>query len=219
MSAPRLAMFDMDRTLLSKETASLYVKYEREIGEASTADLARTLYWVAQYTLGILDAEKVGRRALAKLEGVPELVVAARCDDWFERRVEPYVTDGGREAVREHRARGDVVAIVTGASVYASRPLARLLGIEHVVSSVFEVDDAGFFTGKPVDPFCFGVGKLERARRLSAEVGLPLEDGVFYTDSVSDLPLLEVVREPIAVSPDPRLRRIARQRGYKIVRW
>ncbi|HTJ83691.1 MAG TPA: HAD family phosphatase [Polyangiaceae bacterium] len=219
MTRPRLAMFDMDRTLLSKETATLYVKYERDIGEASTRDLARTMYWVAQYTLGILDAEKIGRRALAKLEGVPELVIAARCDDWFERRVERFITDGGREAVRRHQERGDVVAIVTGASVYASRPLARLLGVEHLVSSVFEVDPDGYFTGRPVDPFCFGVGKLERARRLAEEVGLPLEEGVFYTDSISDLPLLEVVAEPVAVSPDPRLTRIAKQRGYRIERW
>jgi HAD superfamily hydrolase (TIGR01490 family) len=219
MTEPRLALFDMDRTLLSKETASLYVKYERTIGEASTRDLVRTLFWVAQYTAGLLDADKVGRRALKKLEGVPELVMSARCDDWFERFVERYVTDGGRRAVAMHAARGDVLAIVTGASAYASRPLGRLLGIPHIVSSELEVDRDGFFTGLPVEPFCLGEGKLERARRFAAEVGLPLDQATFYTDSISDLPLLEVVREPVAVNPDPRLKRVARERGFRVERW
>ncbi len=219
MTAPRLALFDMDRTLLSTETASLYVKYERTIGEATTRDLARTLFWVAQYTAGLLDADKVGRRALKKLAGVPELIMSARCDDWFESSVERYLTDAGREAVAMHRGRGDVLAIVTGASVYASRPLARLLDIPHIVASEFEVDADGFFTGEPIEPFCLGEGKLLRARRFAAEVGLALGQATFYTDSISDLPLLEAVAEPVAVNPDPRLRRVARERGFRVERW
>ncbi len=215
----RLALFDMDRTLLSRETASMYVRYQREIGEATTGDLLRTLGWVAQYTIGTLEMEKVAARALRTLEGVPEMVVAARCDDWFRRSVEPFVTDGGRIAVSMHRSAGDTCAIVTGASVYVSRPLARLLDIPHVVSSVFEVDDRFIFTGRPEMPLCFGEGKLERAERLAHQVGLPLESATFYTDSHSDLPLLEAVDDPVAVNPDPRLFRIATERGWRIVRW
>lgn len=219
MTPPRLALFDMDRTLLSKETATLYVRYQREIGEATTGDLLRTLGWVTQYTFGVLDADKVARRVLATLKGMPEIEMAARCDDWFERSVERYLTDGGRLAVREHQRRGDVCAIVTGASVYASRPLARVLGIEHVVSSVFEVDARGLFTGRAVDPLCLGVGKLERARRFADSLGASLASATFYTDSVSDLPLLDRVGEPVAVNPDGRLRRISRSRGWRIEMW
>lgn len=212
-------MFDMDRTLLSKETASLYVRYQRQIGEATTRDLLRTLGWVAQYTVGVLDMNKVADKALRSLEGVSELAMSARCDDWFAHSIERYLTDGGRLAVRAHLERGDTCAIVTGASRYASRPLARLLDIPHVVSSEFEVDDRGVFTGRPSPPLCFGEGKLERARGLAERVGLRLEDAVFYTDSLSDLPLLEAVAEPVAVNPDPRLRRVAERRGWRIERW
>lgn len=216
---PRLAMFDMDRTLLEKETASLYVRYQRQIGEATTLDLLRTLGWVAQYTIGTLDMQRVAQKALRTLAGVPEIVVAARCDDWFRRSVEKYVTDGGRRAVRDHLGRGDVCAIVTGASAYASRPLARLLRIPHVVSTVFEVGEDALFTGRPVLPLCFGEGKLARATVLASELGLSLDDAVFYTDSISDLPLLERVGEPVAVNPDSRLLRVARRRGWRIEQW
>jgi HAD superfamily hydrolase (TIGR01490 family) len=215
----RAALFDMDRTLLRVETATLYVRYQREIGEASWRDMARTMRWVAAYTLGILDAPKIAERVLTTLTGMPENAMAARCDDWFSRYVERHIADGGRLAVAEHQAAGDFCAIVTGASPYASRPLARRLGIDHVVASTFEIDEHGRFTGKPIRPFAFGEGKVTLAKRLAEEHAFSLEDSAFYSDSISDLPLMEVVREPVAVNPDPRLKRIAEKRGWRIERW
>jgi HAD superfamily hydrolase (TIGR01490 family) len=217
--ARRAALFDMDRTLIRKESASLYVRYQIDVGEATWTDLAQTLYWVGQYTLGILDAQRVAARVIAEIRGMPETVLAARCDDWFSRYVERHITDAGREAVRRHREAGDLCVIVTGASPYASRPLAQRLGIEHVVSTVFELDDARRFTGRPEQPLCLGEGKVVRAERLARAHGFRLEDAVFYTDSVSDLPLLERVAEPVVVNPDPRLRRVAERRGWPIERW
>jgi HAD superfamily hydrolase (TIGR01490 family) len=219
MTSPRLALFDMDRTLLVKETASIYVRYQREIGEASSADLLRTLYWVAKYTVGLLDAATVAERAALALHGSEEARFIARCEDWFVRYVEHHLTVEGRERVAHHKGAGDVCAIVTGATVYSSRPLAKLLGIPHLVASELEVDGRGLFTGKAKHPLCFGEGKLTRATHFARDQGARLEDAVFYTDSVSDLPLLERVGEPVAVNPDPRLARIAKQRGWRIERW
>jgi HAD superfamily hydrolase (TIGR01490 family) len=215
----RAALFDMDRTLVRKETASLYVRFQVEQGHASRADLARTLFWVAQYTLGVLDAERVAARVISEIAGLPETVLAARCDDWFSRYVEPHITDAGRRAVRRHHQAGDLCAIVTGASPYASWPLARRLGIDHVVSTVFEVGADGCFTGRPEDPLCLGEGKLQRAERLAEREGFGLAEAVFYSDSISDLPLLERVGEPVVVNPDPRLRRLAEQRRWRVERW
>jgi HAD superfamily hydrolase (TIGR01490 family) len=209
----------MDRTLLRVETATVYVRYQRDVGEATWQDLARTMYWVAQYTLGILDAQAVAKKVLLNIRGMPETVLAARCDDWFARYVEHHITDGGRRAVRRHQAAGDLCAIVTGASPYASWPLARRLRIDHVVSTVFEIDADRRFTGRPVQPLCLGEGKVARAEGLAKELGFRLEDAIFYTDSISDLPLLERVAEPVAVNPDPRLRRLAERRRWRIERW
>ncbi len=214
----RAALFDMDRTLLRRESASLYVRYQRDIGEASNADLLKALFWVAQYTLGILDHEKIAKKVVAELRGLPETVMAARCDDWFSQYVEPHITDRGREAVRKHLAAGDLCAIVTGASPYASWPLARRLRIDHVVATQFEIE-GGVFTGRPEAPLCLGEGKVVRAERLAKSLGFRLKDAIFYTDSISDLPLLLRVAEPVAVNPDPRLRRIAQRRGWRIERW
>jgi len=215
----RAALFDMDRTLVRKETASLYVRYQRERGEATWRDSARVLFWVAQYTVGVIDAPTVAARAMLQFKGLEETVLAARCEDWFKSHVEEHVCELGRAAVEKHRAAGEVIAIVTGASPYAARPLARLLGIEHVVTSELEVGPDGRFTGKLVDPLCYGEGKVTRARRLADTLGFRLEEATFYSDSLTDLPLLERVRTPVAVNPDPRLSRLARRRGWRVERW
>jgi HAD superfamily hydrolase (TIGR01490 family) len=215
----RAALFDMDRTLVRKETASLYVRYQREIGEARRRDLLRVSFWVAQYTLGVIDAPEVAARALESVAGTFESAMSSRCDDWFRRWVEPHICDLGRRAVERHRDRGDLLAIVTGASIYVARPLARRLGIPHVVASELDVDGDGRFTGRFVAPLCIGEGKVERTRRLAAELGFALEEATFYSDSHTDLPLLELVAEPVVVNPDPRLRRIAAKRGWRVEAW
>jgi HAD superfamily hydrolase (TIGR01490 family) len=215
----RAALFDMDRTLVRKETASLYVRYQRERGDATWRDSVRVLWWVAQYTLGVIDAEAVARRVMLQFAGMRETVLAARCDEWFRSHVEPHVCDLGRAAVEKHRAGGELVAIVTGASTYAARPLARRLGIDHVVASELEVGADGCFTGRLIDPLCYGEGKITRAQRLAERLDFRLEEATFYSDSLTDLPLLERVREPVAVNPDPRLARIARRRRWRVERW
>jgi len=215
----RAALFDMDRTLVRKETASLYVRFQRARGEARRRDLARVTFWVAQYTLGVIDAPEVARRALLPYKGTLEAALAARCDDWFRAWVEPHVADLGRRAVERHRERGDLLAIVTGASPYAARPLARRLGIAHVVSTELEVDASGRLTGRYVPPLCLGAGKVERTRRFAAEHGFRLEEATFYSDSFTDVPLLELVAEPVVINPDPRLRRLAARRGWRVETW
>jgi HAD superfamily hydrolase (TIGR01490 family) len=216
---PRAALFDLDRTLVRKETASLYVRYQREIGEANWRDAVRVTYWVAQYTLGIIDAPVVAARVMQGFAGMPETVLAARCDDLFRRAVEVHVCDRGREAVFRHHAQGDVVAIVTGASPYTARPLARRLGIEHVVATELEVGEDGCFTGRVLGPLCYGEGKIVRTSGLAAALGFDLRESTFYSDSFTDLPLLAHVAEPIVVNPDPRLAREAKRRGWRVEAW
>ncbi|HZU85224.1 MAG TPA: HAD-IB family hydrolase [Polyangiaceae bacterium] len=213
------ALFDMDRTLVREATVGLYVRYLRARGGARWCDSARVLWWLAQYTLGVVDAPRVVARALASLEGMHETVLSARCDDWFRRDVERHVSDAGRRAVAAHRARGDVVAIVTGASPYFARPLARRLDIEHVVATELEVGADGRFTGRLSEPLCYGRGKLARTRALAGRLGFRVDESTFYSDSYTDLPLLEAVRTAVAVNPDPRLAAVARRRGWRVERW
>ena len=97
--------------------------------------------------------------------------------------------------------------------------LAEHFGIEHVLASALVEDAQGNFTGEPVRPLPYGPGKVLVARAWALAHDVDLEASAFFTDSVSDLPLLEAVAEPVAVNPDPRLWWAATRRGWRVVYW
>jgi len=215
----RAALFDMDRTLIRKNTASLYTRYRRDRGEAGLKDSLLVGWWVLQYTMGLVDAAGVAKSALGIYRGTAEQDMTRRCQEWFPDYVLPHLSDAARKRVAEHAEQGDVLAIVTGSTRYAARPLGDALGIDELITSEIAVDSLGNFTGEIVPPLCLGVGKLAKTETFLAERGVGLADTTFYSDSITDLPLLRAVGTPVAVNPDFRLGRWARKAGWPILYW
>jgi HAD superfamily hydrolase (TIGR01490 family) len=211
------ALFDIDGTLIARNSAPLYMKHLRRTGRARRRDLARTLYYVARYKLGLLDIERALAVSLSWIRGRDEAAVRADCDAWYARTIRPYVYPAMAATVETHRAAGHVLAIVTSATRYLAEPLAADLDIPHLLVSQLVVRD-GVFTGEAVRPVCYGAGKIYWAERFAATQGVDLGRSYFYTDSVTDVPLLERVGEPRVVNPDPRLRRTAARRGWPMLR-
>ncbi|MEY2937144.1 MAG: phosphoserine phosphatase [Pseudomonadota bacterium] len=216
--ATHVALFDMDRTLVEVHTARLYLRLQRELGEIGLLELLRNSYWLLQYGFGLIQPERVARELLASYRGTPEVWLQDRCRGWFESHVRVWISSVGRARVREHQAAGHQVAIATSAVRQAAQPLADELAIQHVVCSELEVKEHAL-TGTFERPLCYGAGKLERAQALLQSLGSSLEHATFYSDSITDLPLLEAVARPVAINPDPRLRRVARRRGWPIEDW
>jgi HAD superfamily hydrolase (TIGR01490 family) len=108
-----------------------------------------------------------------------------------------------------------VVAIVSGATKFVVRPLARRLGIEHMLYTRLEVEE-GLFTGRVIEPICFEEGKIYWLQQFIDEQGVELAKSWFYTDSITDQPLLDIVGHPVAVNPDPFLYRAAVKRRWPV---
>ncbi len=215
---PVVALFDMDRTLVDTHTAKLYVRFQRDLGEIGPLETLRATYWILQYSIGVINAEQVARHVLEGYRGKTDEWLTDRCQKWFESHVLEQVSSVGRVRVREHMKAGHAVAIATSAVRQVAAPLARELAIPHLICSELEVRD-GELTGSFNRPLCYGEGKLERAKAFLRSVGARLEQVAFYTDSITDLPLLEAVGQPMVVNPDARLRRAARQRGWPVEDW
>ena len=213
-----LALFDMDRTLVETHTAKLYVRFQRDQGEMGAWMALRASIWLAQYTLGIVNAESVAERVLRDYRGKDADWLLERCRGWFSEYVEPEVSPVGRRRVREHVERGSHVAIATSAVRQIAQPLAEHLGIPDLVCSELEQRN-GRLTGEFCQPLCYAEGKRERAQALAASLGTRLSLATFYTDSITDAPLLEAVGQPVAVNPDSRLRRLAQRRGWRMENW
>ena len=215
----RAALFDMDRTLIATTTAVLYARYQRQRGEIGWATSARIGYWMLQYSLGIVAAEKVAAQVLLGFRGRDEAELRVSTESWFKTHVLSHVRKTARETVARHRRAGDLLAIVTAAAEYSARPLARELDIEHVVSTEVEVDGAGKLTGRPILPLCYGVGKVSRAERLLERFGIGLDAATFYSDSITDLAAARAGWQACRRLPDRRLRYAAKRRGWPIEFW
>ena len=210
------ALFDMDHTLLDTSSGQLYARYLYRTGQMGPWQLARVAWWGLLTRLGLLDMQEMVPRLLAAAVGDDADEMQRICNRWFASDVASHIAEIGQQRVAEHRVQGHVVAIVSGSTQYAVGPMAAYLGIPgQYVCTRLESKD-GHLTGKVIPPVCLGEGKIVWAERFAAEHDVDLAVSYFYTDSISDQPLLERVGHPVAVTPDPRLRRLAQERGWPI---
>jgi len=212
------AFFDVDRTIVSCNTGRLFLRDLRGRGEISFFRMLRALGWMAKYHLSLIDLQWVATRLAGEMTGKLEHEFAERCRRWVEKDVLPLVVPGAREKIEKHRAEGHVLAILSTSPCYVTEPLAEVLGIEEVISTRFEIQD-GLFTGRLRGPACVGRGKVHWAEDLVARKQIDLSKSWFYTDSYTDMPMLERVGNQVVVNPDPRLRRIAKRRGWPVQDW
>jgi HAD superfamily hydrolase (TIGR01490 family) len=211
------AFFDMDRTVLTIDSAMSWMRFLRARGEVTRAGMAKALWWTALYRMALLDMETVATRLVAEMSGDPEAEMLAKCEIWHREHVDGTVAAAARCAIARHRERGDLIVLLTGSTQYAAEVVARGLGIEHVLCSRLEVVD-GRFTGK-LAALCFGAHKVRLAEELAAARGIELERSWFYSDSYTDLPMLERVGRPVVVNPDSRLGRHARRHLWPVEHW
>ena len=210
--------FDVDHTILAKASGTLYVKYLHRIGLASRWDITKSLYWLILYKVNLIDIVRVTNQAMKTVKGWPETRLSEICDQWFEVMVKQWIYPEAVELIRKHERDGQVVSILTAATVYLGRPLSRYLGLENALCTRLELKD-GTLTGRIVEPMCYGTGKIYWAKRFCEEKGLDLSQSYFYTDSITDLVLLELVGHPVVVNPDPLLKREALKRGWPIINF
>lgn len=217
---PIAAFFDVDLTLLHVSSGSQWVSYLRRRGEVGLSMMLKAAFWTLQYKLAFLDMETVGRRLIADIEGDTESDMLQKCEAFIAHHILPFVAPDGRKTVAWHRSQGHVPVLLTSATQYVAEPLARELGIDHVLCTRLLVDpSSGVFTGHAERPMCYGEGKVVYAERFAEQHGCDLQQSYFYTDSYSDLPMLQRVGNPQVINPDTRLRRHARKSGWPIARW
>jgi HAD superfamily hydrolase (TIGR01490 family) len=157
--------------------------------------------------------------AIGQLAGSSAQVFQARTATFYEEQIRPLYRPGALQALEEHREAGDRLVLLTTSSDYLSELVSQELRLDGILCNRFEVDAQGLHTGRPLGDLCFGSGKLTHAERYAQQAGVALSRCAFYTDSYSDLPVLEVVGKPVVVNPDYRLRREAARRGWPVMDW
>lgn len=218
----KLALFDLDGTLLPIDSDHGFGEFLIRRGWADAeAYRRRNDEFFQQYQAGRLDIDAYVDFATAPWRGRSEAELAALSADFVREVVRPALRPAALDLVRRHQAAGDRVAIVTATNDFITRPIADLFEVPELIATELERDAAGRVTGRIRGVPSFREGKIARVEAWLAGLGERLEgfaSTVFYSDSTNDLPLLERVSHPVATNPSPALERVARERGWTVLR-
>jgi len=212
------AFFDVDGTLVATSTVRMYVQPMRRLGVLRRRDMVRLLVYSLLYKAGLLPINSGYRWLGARLAGLPVAHMQAAGQQWYEERLRELVYPGVAALLAEHHRRGHRLALLTAAAPYFAAPLGADLDVAaaDVLTTRLQERD-GRLTGGVVTPICYGEGKVAIANEHLQRHGGSLSEAWFYSDSVSDLPMLAAVGHPRVVHPDPRLARQARARGWPVL--
>ena len=214
----KLALFDLDYTLLEGDSDVAWAQFLIEEGVLHPQEFhAKNLWFAERYKDGTLDIHEFLDFQLAPLAQHPRSQLEAWHRDFMQRKIRPIIRSRAVELIARHA--GALRAIVTATNRFITRPIAEELGIEHLIATDVEEID-GSFTGKPCGTPCFREGKIACLDQWLATRGQTLKSFAhsrFYSDSLNDLPLLERVTQPIAVDPDETLRAHAVRHGWTIL--
>ncbi|ATQ74973.1 HAD-IB family hydrolase [Massilia violaceinigra] len=216
-----LALFDLDHTLLPIDSDHEWGEFLVRTGAVDPVEFKRRNdEFYAQYQAGTLDPVEYLEFALGTLARFPRKELDAMHAQFMAEVIEPAILPRARELLRQHLDAGDLVAIITATNRFVTAPIARALGVEHLIAAVPEEDADGNLTGKLVGVPTSGAGKVTHTHAWLAQVGTPL-DGFgrshFYSDSHNDIPLLSVVTHPVATNPNAVLATHATRLGWPLL--
>ena len=216
----KLALFDLDHTLLPIDSDFAWGEFTRTIGWTDPVEFKRRNdAFYKDYQQGTLDVHDYVRFATAAVRARGAEAAAAAHARFMEGVIAPAIRAAALQLIAAHRAAGDEVVIVTATNDFVTRPIARALGVTELIAVELEKDPDGWITGEIAGVPSFRAGKIARVEQWLAARGRTWADveSTFYSDSINDLPLLEKVRRPIATNPDARLRALACERGWRIL--
>ena len=214
----RAAVFDLDRTLLAGSSLIALARVMARHGMVSGQQLLSGLAMDQMFrrrgaTDG--DVDRLRTTALRQVAGTDVARLRALTDE-VGRALSRQVLPGARMLLRRHQDAGDFIVILSASPQELVEAVAARLGAQRAVGTRAEIDGASY-TGGLDGPFCYGIGKVQR---LEQDLGPgSLDAATAYADSVSDLPVLEACREPVAVNPDRQLHRLAKARDWPVVRF
>ncbi len=214
----RLALFDLDNTLLAGDSDFEWAQFliekgvlDREVFEARNAQ------FYEDYKKGTLDINEFLAFQLKPLSRHSKAQLDLWHAEYMENRIRPMMLESASKLIESHK--NDLCAIITATNSFVTGPIAAAYGISHLIATEPEMT-GGEFTGNPHGTPSFREGKVERLKSWLAMRGESLdsfESSFFYSDSLNDLPLLGIVTNPVAVDPDPTLRQHAENEGWPII--
>ncbi len=214
-----LAIFDLDNTLISGDSDFLWGEF---IGEEGIVDASayrkKNEYFYQEYDLGTLDIYAWLEFCLEPLTRYSMTELQEFHHRFMIQKIEPILLDKAQNCINQHKERGDTVLVMTASTSFVTAPIVKKYGINHLLATEPEIKE-GRYTGGVSGIPCFQAGKIDKLMPWLQKNEETLTGSTFYSDSHNDLPLLELVDNPVAVNADKILTKIAEKKGWEILNW
>lgn len=213
-----VAFFDLDKTIIAKSSTLAFTRPMFKAGLLSGSTLAKAGVAQAYYQAFGADHDQLERvkEELSNItRGWDRAEVEELVTETVDQVVTPLVYAEALAIIEEHRGKGRRVVVISASPEEVVRPLCRYLGISDVIATRAEIDEDGKYTGE-IEFYAYGPGKAEAMQEMAEAEGIDLAASYAYSDSITDLPMLEVVGNPIVVNPDSVLAEIAAERGWQV---
>ncbi len=218
MTRPTAAFFDLDKTIIAKSSTLAFSREFQAGGLISRRAMLRSAYAQFVFFTGGADHDPMDKMRLFMSQlctGWDVATVREIVHDTLNNIVEPLVYEEAVRLIEEHRAEGRDIVIVSASGAEVVEPIGQMLGADRVIATRMEIVD-GKYTGE-IDYYAYAEEKARAIEHLSATIGYDLDECYAYSDSVTDVHMLEVVGHPFAVNPDRELRRIATAKDWPVL--
>ena len=213
------AFFDLDKTVIAKSSTLAFSRPLYKAGFLNRTALIKAGIAQAVYMMVGADhdqLERVRNQLMELTRGWSSAEIRELVRETVDEVVSPLVFAEALAMMDEHRRAGRRVVIISASPEEVVRPLARYLGVDHVIATRSKIDATGKYTGE-LDFYAYGPGKADAIRELAERWELDLSACYAYSDSATDLPMMEVVGHPVAVNPDKELKEVADERDWPIM--
>ncbi|MEX1044095.1 MAG: HAD-IB family hydrolase [Acidimicrobiia bacterium] len=215
------AFFDLDKTIIARSSTLAFASHLNRAGLLNKRVLLKAAFAQSYYRMFGADHDQLERirEELGEMtRGWDRAQIVAIIEETVDEVVSPLVYAEALFLIDDHHRHGRPVIIISSSPVEIVEPLGRFLGADEVIGTVSAVDDQGRYTGA-LEFYAYGEGKATAIRRIAEEREFDLAASFAYSDSVTDLPMLEIVGYPVAVNPDKELKAIAIERGWSILEF
>ena len=215
------AFFDLDKTVIARASMVAFGRPLYKGGLINRRTVLRALYGQLVYLqLGASEAklERIRESVLKLTKGWTQSRVQEIVTEALEEIVDPIIYAEAADLIEQHRAEGRFIVLVSASPEEIVVPLGRYLGADATIASRAALDADGRYTGS-MEFYAYGEFKAEAMRDLAAREGIDLSESYAYTDSYTDLSMLEAVGHPVAVNPDRVLNRFAKEHGFEVARF
>ena len=213
-----IAFFDVDYTILNSSSGKLLVKYNYNKGKITRKSLIFNMVIAYLCKNGVLNTDRAIEKWAMRYNGVIEKDIIELSGKWFDDLLINHIREDAKKEIEHHKKNNGKTVLLSAALPYICDPISEHLEMDDVICTNMEIEN-GIFSGRILGKACYGIEKLHRVREYCNLKTNKIDNAYYYADSIADIHVLEKVENPVCVTPDKKLRRIAQKRSWRICDW